>query len=161
MNESESADRELKELVHDIRAARSNPKKLLTLIERYENEFGTEANERVLDIIAEMTRESWAEIASERDSNDIDGILDTLWKSFASVGGEFTVDRTEDSAQIYCTSCPMADTYLGIGKPEFGLIFHCSTDPHIVAGFNPEMEFKITKKLMSGDACCDHYYRLK
>ena len=55
----------------------------------------------------------------------------------------------------------MADTYIKIGKPEYGLIFHCSTDPHIVAGFNPEMEFRITKKLMSSDECCDHYYHLK
>lgn len=161
MSDSDSADTELRELVQDIRAARSNPKKLRSLLERYENDFGTEANDLVLEIIAETTRYAWAEIASERESNDIDGILDTLWKSFESVGGEYTVERTEDSAQIYCTSCPMAETYLEIGKPEFGLIFHCSTDPHIVAGFNPEMEFRITKKLMSGDACCDHFYRLK
>jgi len=161
MNESVSANNELRELVNDIRDARSNPRKLRTLLEKYENDFGTEANEQVLNIIAEMTREVWAEVASERERNDIDGILDTLWKSFRSVGGEFTVERTEDSAQIHCTKCPMADTYLEIGKPEYGLIFHCSTDPHIVAGFNPEMEFRITKKLMSGEACCDHYYRLK
>ncbi len=161
MNESESTSHELRELVNDIRAARSNPKKLKDLLEKYENDFGTEANEQVLDIIAEMTREVWAEVASERENIGIDGILDTLWKSFSSVGGEFTVERTEDSAQIHCTKCPMADTYLEIGKPEYGLIFHCSTDPHIVAGFNPKMEFKITKKLMSGDTCCDHYYQLK
>jgi len=54
----------------------------------------------------------------------------------------------------------MAETYRKIGKPEYGLIFHCSTDPHIVSGFNPDMEFKITKRLMTGDDCCDHYYRL-
>ena len=161
ISDSDSADTELRELVHDIRAARSNPKKLRSLLERYENDFGTEANEQVLEIIAETTRNAWAKIASERESNDIDAILDTLWKSFESVGGKFTVERTEDSAQIHCTSCPMADTYLEIGKTEFGLIFHCSTDPHIVAGFNSEMEFRITKKLMSGDACCNHFYRLK
>ncbi|MFW9965678.1 MAG: L-2-amino-thiazoline-4-carboxylic acid hydrolase [Candidatus Thorarchaeota archaeon] len=156
-----SYDKELKQLVNEIRAARPNPNKLSDLLNRYENEFGTEANGRVLEIIADTTREAWAEIASERETNDIDGILDTLWKYFASVGGEFTVERTEDSAQIHCTNCPIADTYLKIGKPEFGLIFHCSTDPHIVAGFNHKMEFRITKRLMSGDACCDHFYRLK
>ena len=153
-------DEELRELVAEIRAARSKPKKLKTLLEKYENEFGPEAEKRVLEIIAENTRKAWAEIAEERETNDIQGILDTLWESFESVGGEYTVERTEDSAQIHCTKCPMADTYLKIGKPEYGLIFHCSTDPHIVAGFNPEMEFKITKTLMKDD-CCNHYYRLK
>ncbi len=160
MKDLDAHDEELRELVAEIRAARSKPKKLKDLLQRYEREFGQEAEQRVLEIIAENTRRMWAEIAEERETNDIQGILDSLWNSFESVGGEFTVERTEDSAQIHCTKCPMADTYLKIGKPEYGLIFHCSTDPHIVAGFNPEMEFKITKTLMKDD-CCNHYYRLK
>ena len=161
MKNLDERDEELTELVAQIRAARSKPKKLKALLEKYENEFGPEAEKRVLEIIAENTEKSWANIAEERENNDIDGILDTLWKSFEQVGGEFTVERTEDSAQIHCTKCPMADTYLKIGMPEYGLIFHCSTDPHIVAGFNPEMEFRITKKLMSKDECCDHYYHFE
>jgi predicted ArsR family transcriptional regulator len=161
MKNLDERDEELKELVTQIRVARSKPKKLKALLERYENEFGPEAEKRVLEIIAENTEKVWANIAEERENNDIDGILDTLWRSFEQVGGEFTVDRTKGSAQIHCTKCPMADTYREIGKPEYGLIFHCSTDPHIVAGFNPEMDFKITRKLMSGDDCCDHYYHLK
>ena len=160
MNDLDARDEELRELVTEIRAARSKPKKLKALLEKYEKEFGSEAEERVLEIIAKNTEMLWAEIADEKENNDIQGILDTLWKSFEGVGGEFTVERTEDSAQIHCTRCPMADTYRKIGKPEYGLIFHCSTDPHIVAGFNPEMEFKITKTLMKDD-CCDHFYRLK
>jgi len=161
MKNLDERDEELRDLVAQIRAARPKPKKLKALLEKYENEFGPEAEKRVLEIIAENTEKSWANIAEERENNDIDGILDTLWKSFEQVGGEFTVERTEDSAQIHCTKCPMADTYLKIGKPEYGLIFHCSTDPHIVAGFNPEMEFRITKKLMSKDECCDHYYHFE
>ncbi len=161
MKDLEEHDEELRNIIREIRTARSNPKKLKTLFDKYEHEFGSKAEKRVLEIIAENTEKAWAEIAEERENNDIQGILDTLWKSFEQVGGEFTVERTEDSAQIHCTKCPMAETYLKIGKPEYGLIFHCSTDPHIVAGFNPKMEFRITKKLMSGDECCDHYYRLK
>ncbi|MGD9396294.1 MAG: L-2-amino-thiazoline-4-carboxylic acid hydrolase [Candidatus Thorarchaeota archaeon] len=161
MRDLDASDEELRELVTEIRAARSEPEKLVSLLEKYENEFGPEAEQRVLEIIAENTEKLWTEIAERHGNNDIQGILDTLWKSFGEVGGEFTVERTEDSAQIHCTKCPMVDTYHEIGKQEYGLIFHCSTDPHIVAGFNPEMEFKITKKLMSGDECCNHYYRLK
>lgn len=160
MNDQDARDEELGELVTEIRTSRSKPKKLKALLERYESEFGPEAELRVLEIIAENTKKAWVEIAKEREDNGIQGILDTLWKSFKEVGGEFTVERTEDSAQIHCTRCPMAETYRKIGKPEYGLIFHCSTDPHIVAGFNSEMEFKITKTLMKDD-CCNHYYRLK
>jgi hypothetical protein len=164
MKDLDINDDKLRELVSDIRAARSKPKMLKTLLEKYEKEFGSKAKKRVLEIIAENTEKMWAEIAEEREEegedNSIQGILDTLWKSFEGVGGEFTVERTEESAQIHCTRCPIAETYRKIGKPEYGLIFHCSTDPHIVSGFNPDMEFKITKRLMTGDDCCDHYYRL-
>ncbi|MFW9884339.1 MAG: L-2-amino-thiazoline-4-carboxylic acid hydrolase [Candidatus Thorarchaeota archaeon] len=159
MKDPDAHQKELEKLVTEIRAARSKPKRLKTLLEEYERDFGSEAEQRVLEIIAENTKAAWASIAEERGDNGIQGILDTLWESFRSAGGEFTVERTENSARINCTRCPMADTYRKIGKPEYGLIFHCSTDPHIVAGFNPEMEFKRTKTLMTDD-CCDHYYCL-
>jgi hypothetical protein len=159
MKDPDAHQKELKKLVAEIRAARSKPKKLKTLLEKYEQDFGLEAEQRVLEIIAENTKAAWASIAKEREDNGIQGILDTLWESFRSAGGEFTVERTENSARIHCTRCPIADTYRKIGKPEYGVIFHCSTDPHIVAGFNPEIEFKRTKTLMTDD-CCDHYYCL-
>jgi hypothetical protein len=161
MRNQDVRDEELRELIEEIRGARSEPERLKALLEKYEDEFGPEANQRVRDIIAENTERVWKDIAQKRKNNGIQGILDTLWKSFERRGGEFTVEQTNNSAQIHCTRCPMADTYLKIGKTEYGLIFHCSTDPHIVAGFNPEMEFKITKRLMSADDCCDHFYRLK
>ncbi len=161
MKDSETQDGELRRLVSQIHGARPNPELLKSLLDRYEREFGPEADDRVLEIIAETTKRAWTEISKRVESNDIDGVLDTLWKPFKRVGAEFAVERTENSAQIRCTKCPVADTYLEIGRPEYGLMFHCSTDPHIVAGFNPSMEFKITKRLMSGDDCCDHYYFLK
>lgn len=157
----ETQDSELRKLIHQIHSARQNPKLLKSLLERYEREFGPENERKVLEIIADTTKRAWSEIAKRLGNNGIDGILNTLWRPFEHVGGEFTIERTENSAQIRCTKCPVADTYLKIGKPGYGLIFHCSTDPHIVAGFNPAMEFKITKRLMSGDDCCDHYYHLK
>ncbi|MFW9787286.1 MAG: L-2-amino-thiazoline-4-carboxylic acid hydrolase [Candidatus Thorarchaeota archaeon] len=160
MTDSAARDDKLRELITEIRDARSKPNKLKTLLEKYEKEYGSESEQRVLEIIAENTKQLWGEVATARENNDIQGILNTLWKSFERVGGVFTVERTKNSAQIHCTRCPMADTYIKIGKPDYGLIFHCSTDPHIVAGFNPEMEFKISKKLMSGDDCCNHYYQL-
>ncbi|MFW9804251.1 MAG: L-2-amino-thiazoline-4-carboxylic acid hydrolase [Candidatus Thorarchaeota archaeon] len=159
MKALDAHEKEPKKLVTKIRAARSKPKKLKTLLEKYERDFGLESEQRVLEIIAENTKTAWKRIAEEREDNGIQGILDTLWESFRSAGGEFTVEKTENSACIHCTRCPIADTYRKIGKPEHGLIFHCSTDPYIVAGFNHEMDFKRTKTLMKDD-CCDHYYRL-
>lgn len=160
MDDLDAYNRKLRELITEIREARSKERKLKALLEKYDNEYGPQAEKRVLEIIAEDTKNAWVGVAEKVERNNIQGILDTLWNSFEQIGGEFTVERTEDSAQIHCTKCPMADTYLKIGKPELGLIFHCSTDPHIVAGFNPKMKFRITKRLMNGDSCCDHYYSL-
>jgi predicted ArsR family transcriptional regulator len=156
MNDVDAYDNKLRELITEIRGARSKEKKLKALLEKYDNEYGPQAERQVLEIIAEDTKNAWVGVAEKVEKNNIQGILDTLWNSFEQIGGEFTVERTEDSAQIHCTKCPMADTYLKIG-----LIFHCSTDPHIVAGFNPKMKFRITKRLMNGDSCCDHYYSLR
>lgn len=161
MTNSKTQNDELSEIINQIHGARRNPKKLKSLIEEYEIRFGPEAEKQVLEIIGDTTRKAWSKIAEQQESNGIDGILDTLWRPFEQVGGEFMVEKTENSAQIHCTRCPIADTYLEIGKPEYGLIFHCSADPHIVAGFNPAMGFRITKRLMSGDGYCDHYYYLK
>ncbi|MFW9849802.1 MAG: L-2-amino-thiazoline-4-carboxylic acid hydrolase [Candidatus Thorarchaeota archaeon] len=148
-------------LVHRIRAARNNPSKLNELIGKYVSEYGREADQIVLEIIAEETQYAWSELARERGSNSIDDLLDTLWKSFGSVGGEFTVSREGGIVQIHATKCPMADTYKKLGKQEFGLMFHCSTDPHIVEGFNENMNFEISKTLMAGDDCCNHCYSMK
>jgi len=151
----------LTKLVHSIRSARSTPTKLKSLLEKYEVEYGRKTDSEVLEIIAEETREGWAGIAIDRGSNSIDDLLDTLWKSFGDIGGEFTVHQKEGIVKIHATKCPMAETYQDLGKEEYGLIFHCSTDPHIVAGFNESMNFKITKTLMAGDDCCDHCYSMK
>ncbi|MFW9907139.1 MAG: L-2-amino-thiazoline-4-carboxylic acid hydrolase [Candidatus Thorarchaeota archaeon] len=148
-------------LVQRIRAARNDPSKLNELIEKYVSEYGRDADQIVLDIIAEETRHAWSELAKERGSNSIDDLLDTLWKSFGTVGGEYTVRRVGGKVQIYATKCPMADTYRKLGKEEFGLMFHCSTDPHIVAGFNENMNFEISRTLMAGDEHCNHCYSLK
>ena len=161
MKNLDEREEELRELVTKIQNSRSESKKLKTLLETFEKEFGPKAEKRVLEIIAENAEKLWTSIAEERESNDIEGMIDSMWKPFEQAGGEFTMERTEDSAQFHCTKCPIADTYLKIGKPEYGLIFHCSADPHIVAGFNPRMEFRITKRIMNGEDCCNHYYHLK
>ena len=151
----------LASLVHKIRTSRKYPSKLTKLIDKYVNEYGREADSEVLELIAEETQYAWSGLAKERGSNSIDDLLDTLWSGFGSIGGEYSVSREGGRVQIYATKCPMADTYRKIGMEEFGLMFHCSTDPHIVSGFNENMNFEISKTLMAGDDCCNHCYSMK
>jgi len=148
----------LESLIQEIRRSRSEPAKLKRLIKKYDEEFGPKAENATLKVIADSTRQAWAEIAEDHGDTSIEGILDTLWKSFEQAGGEFTIERFDEGVQIHCTKCPMADTYKEIGKQDHGVIFHCNTDPHIVEGFNSKIDFTITKRLMSGDDFCNHRY---
>lgn len=161
MAEPKTREDRLRTIIGEIRAARSEPLLLKSLLDEYESEFGPEAKEEVLDILGRDTRDSWAGIARTRKNNSIEDLLDTLWKSFGEAGGEFTVKRKGRLVQIHCTRCPMADTYKSIGRQEYGLIFHCSTDPHIVQGFSEKIVFQISKRLMTGDDCCDHSYSMR
>ena len=160
MAEQQTREEPLRTIIERIRGDGSEPLLLTSLIDEYEREFGPEANEEVLDILGRDTRDSWAEIARTRKNNSIEDLLDTLWKRFGKAGGKFTVKREGGVVKIHCTRCPMADTYKSIGRQEYGLIFHCSTDPYIVQGFNDRIAFQISKRLMSGDDCCDHSYSM-
>ncbi|MFX0093744.1 MAG: L-2-amino-thiazoline-4-carboxylic acid hydrolase, partial [Candidatus Hodarchaeota archaeon] len=110
------------------------------------------------EILAEQTRKAWAAIAA-REKSSFDDLIRRLWEDWTE--GEFTIEKSEKGVQIYCTKCPIADSYRSIGKQALGLIFQCSEDPYIAAGFNPNIEFRRSKTLMNGDDCCDHYYSIK
>ncbi len=152
---------QLDEMIDKIRGSWNNTSRLDTLLDEWEEKFGPEVHDMVQEIIAEKIRELWTFIAEEEQSNTIEDLIHILWGSFRKAGGEFTVEETEDGVQIYCTLCPIAETYKEIGREEYGLLFHCITDPYIVEGFNPEIEFRRTKTLMGGDDCCDHYYSMR
>jgi hypothetical protein len=100
----DTGDDELRELIKQIRDARLDPKILEPLIEEYERKFGPETERQVLEIIAKATRRAWSEIAKQQKNNGIDDILDVLWSSVKQAGGEYTVERTGNSAQIRCTN---------------------------------------------------------
>ncbi|MFX1252189.1 MAG: L-2-amino-thiazoline-4-carboxylic acid hydrolase [Promethearchaeota archaeon] len=157
----EQHKRQMWKKIKVIRANWNNPSKLHSLLTNWENEYSADYNDLASELVSYHTRKAWAKIAEEEGNNTIDDLIDILWESLRRVGGEYTVEETTEGVQIYCTKCPIADSYLKIGKPHFGLIFHCITDPHICEGFNPNIKFRRSKTLMNGDDCCDHHYSMK
>ncbi|MFX0061534.1 MAG: L-2-amino-thiazoline-4-carboxylic acid hydrolase [Candidatus Hermodarchaeota archaeon] len=155
-NVEENLRKKLSDRIHAIRENRKNPAQLNNLLIEWEKDFGSKYNELAKKIIAEQTHKAWAELATSRNASSIDDLVHFLWENWTE--GDFTIEKTEEGIQIYCTKCPIATTYQSIGKQEYGLLFHCSEDPHIVAGFNPDIKFRRTKTLMNGDECCDHHY---
>ena len=132
--------------------------RLKVVLAEGEENFGSEYIEIAEELLAEKTRESWAKRAASWNSTSLDVLMRVMWEDWTE--GEFTIDKSEGCVQIRCTKCPIADAYRSIGHSDLGLIFQCSEDPHIVAGYNSKMKFRRTKTLMAGDEMCDHYYEL-
>ena len=151
----------LGDMIHKICSNWRTPPRVEALLEEWEEEFGPEMHDIVGELIAEKTCKTWASIAEEEENNTIEDLIRILWGALREAGWEFSVEKTKEGVQILCTKCPIASMYKKIGKEEYGLLFHCITDPYIVKGFNPEIEFRRTKTLMGGDDCCDHYYSMK
>jgi predicted ArsR family transcriptional regulator len=150
--------KQLEEMISSIYSHWKTPQRLSELIHEWET-YGPGVNTMVEDIVAERTRAQWASLAESRESTTVDDLVNLLWEPFTE--GEFTMEKTEDGIQIYCTFCPIADVFKEIGKEEYGFILFCAADPYIVEGFNPALKFRRTKTLMDGDDCCDHYYCVK
>ncbi|MBU7018672.1 MAG: L-2-amino-thiazoline-4-carboxylic acid hydrolase [Theionarchaea archaeon] len=151
----------LSDMIIKICSSWRTPSRLEALLNEWEEKFGPEVHDMVREIIAKKTCKVWASIAKEEENNTIEDLIRILWGALREAGGEFSVEETKDGVQIYCTKCPIASAYKEIGREEYGLLFHCITDPYIVEGFNPEIEFRRTKTLMGGDDCCDHHYSMK
>ncbi|MHA2362845.1 MAG: L-2-amino-thiazoline-4-carboxylic acid hydrolase [Candidatus Hodarchaeales archaeon] len=149
------------EKVKEIRDNWNNPSELGTLLNKWDRDFGSEFNEIASELVGKNAQKLWAVVAEEEKRNSIDDLIDILWEGLKDAGGEYTVERTDKGSQIYCTKCPIADSYLKIGQEKYGLLFHCVTDPYICAGFNPKINYRRTKTLMEGDDCCDHFYSMK
>jgi predicted ArsR family transcriptional regulator len=110
------------------------------------------------EMVAERTRKQWQEIAQREQNHRVADLIRVLWEPTRTRGFEFTVEEHDDGVQIYCTRCALYDLAREINGTEWMFHLNCSTDPHIVDGFNSEIQFRRTKTLMQGDDCCDHFY---
>jgi predicted ArsR family transcriptional regulator len=124
--------------------------------------FGPEAEEVIKNFVNDGTRK-WAASIAETDrqadkKNDIQGLIDFLWKPLPQEGFEFTYEQNEQGYQMHVTKCPIADIAQSLNLEKWGFIFYCMGDAAICEGYNPEIRFTRTKTLMEGDDYCDHFY---
>jgi predicted ArsR family transcriptional regulator len=124
--------------------------------------FGPEAEEVIKNFLNNGTRE-WAASIAESDKqankkNDIQGLIDFLWKPLLQEGFEFTYEQNEHGYQMHVTKCSIADIAKSLNLEKWGFIFYCMGDAAICEGYNPEIRFTRTKTLMEGDKYCDHFY---
>lgn len=130
-------------------------------LEALKNAFGAQVPEIVAVERAKKVKAFWQSVAEQQGRNDIEGLKQTLWAWVAEAGFEFTSSETTEGTQFIVTRCPLAEMARAIDAAEWGYLCYCADDPHIVAGFNPQIEFRRTRTLMAGDDCCDHFYCMK
>ncbi|MFX0208126.1 MAG: L-2-amino-thiazoline-4-carboxylic acid hydrolase [Candidatus Hodarchaeota archaeon] len=155
-NKNNDLYNELWAKIKTIRQSWRKPNTLKKLIDDWVTDYGTQMDKVAEKIIADKVRLNWSNYASNNDLSTLDEFIKSAWEGWTE--GKFSIERSEKGVQIFCTKCPMAEAYRTIGKENYGLIFHCSEDPHMVEGFNPELKFHRTKTLMNGDDCCNHFY---
>ena len=132
--------------------------KTIDLLNRMKATFGPDVAKVVDQMVADRTLKQWSEIAQSETSHTIEDLVRLLWEPLRTRGFEYTIEKKEAGVQIYCTKCAFVDMAKEIGGTEWMYHLNCGTDPHIVAGFNPQIGFQRTKTLMQGDDCCDHFY---
>ncbi len=133
------------------------------IIDRFNDlykEYGDKFTEFLEIIVASNMRQLWSAFSQVEESHNIDDLIRLLWEPLRDKL-EFTVEKLNNGVQVYCTSCSFADVGKKINGAKWIRCLVCNGDPHIVEAFNPQIGLRVTKTLMQGDDCCDHFYFLK
>ena len=154
--ESEFKKRILEKAI-EIRKYYDNLEVLTSLLDNWDKEYGLKYNNIVEEVLGEHIRQTWAEKAEARGSNTVEDIVALHWDWPEA---EFDIERKGRAIRVFCSKCPIADTYRSLGKEQHGKLFHCMSDTHICAGFNPKIKYEKKKGLMGGADCCEHYYSI-
>ena len=125
--------------------------------------FGEEACQVVEKTLGEQAFQHGKKTAEEIGDNSLEAYI-KYQLEFARLAGdelECTVEETESGFQMKYTKCKMADTAKRLGAADEVFYFSCACDKYGAEGFNPNIGLKLTKTLMQGDECCDHFYYYK
>ena len=131
--------------------------KIGNIIKAMKERFGEEAYEVIRGMNTERIKEEWRKKAEEHGDNSIESLIKLLWEPLPEHGFVYTMEKTDAGVQMKCTKCPMADIALRLGVGEY-MHYEICNDWAITEGFNPDIGFKMTKTLIQGDDCCDHFY---
>lgn len=141
----------------EIRKYYDTPEALSPLLDDWDREYGFKYNSVVEEVLGEHIRQTWAEKARKRGSNTVEDLVSLIWDM---ENAEFEIERKDRGIRVFCSKCPVADTYRSLGKEEYGKVFHCNFESQFCAGFNSKIKYEKKKGLMGGLDCCDHYYSI-
>ena len=67
----------------------------------------------------------------------------------------------DNMVQFKVTHCTVCEACKKAGLTDIGYHVYCMTDPAVIKGINPGIQFERTHTLMQGDDYCDHCYYCK
>jgi len=122
--------------------------------------FGEEAYDVIVKASGVRVKQGWKKKAEEHGDNSIESLIKLLWETLPPEF-EWTMEKTDAGVQMKCTKCPTAERALRLGVGEQFYYVICKNDWAVAEGFNPNIGFTMTKTLMQGDDCCNHFYYYK
>ena len=131
------------------------------MIRALKERFGDEVYEVVSKQNGEKALAEWKSIAEKIGTNSIEDLIKCLWEPLKNEGWDYEINETEKGIQMKCTRCGLYDLAKYCGITEEAFYMFCGNDPYITEGFNPNIGLKLTKTLMQGHDCCDHFYYYK
>lgn len=132
------------------------------LLNAIKERFGDEVIDIVEKVEAKRARNDWAKIAANQgEKNTIEDFIKLFWEPLRSEGFQFMIEHKDNGVLVKCTKCPLYYTARAVRGAEWGYHLICSTDPHIIEAFNPQIGFRRTKTLMQKHGCCEHFYYMK
>jgi predicted ArsR family transcriptional regulator len=135
--------------------------RIAAILDWLEADLGDEVAESIDRMVARDMHVEWSQLAEKEGSNTIDDLVRLLWEPMQEMGVAYTVEKTDEGVQMCVTQCPFADFARQTDNAKWAYRLYCASDPHIVAGFNPQIGFRRTKTLVEGGDCCDHFYYMK
>ena len=131
------------------------------MIRALKERFGDEVYQIVSKQNGEKAFAEWKKIGEKIGCNSIEDLIKHLWEPLKKEGWDYEINETEKGFQMKCTRCGLYDLAKYCGITEEAFYMFCTNDPYITEGFNPNIGLKMTKTLMQGHDCCDHFYYYK
>lgn len=152
-----SMDKSTQEKINDLNKRHTIDK--LRFLKHIQENGKEDIRPLIESYVKERMEQIWEKIAEENKPNDIEKLIEILWKQMGESGGfEYTVEKNELGTQIKCTYCPLVETAIEADARDIAFHMFCMSDYPITEAFNSAIGFKRTKTLMEGDECCNHFY---
>jgi hypothetical protein len=132
------------------------------LFRAFAAEVGEERARAVLaNVIGDLAKQAGCAMSAAVGGNDLSHLKLVVEKWTENGALELEVLRDDPEAyEFNVTRCRYAEMYRRLGIADLGPLLSCNRDGTMIAGFNPDIEFRRTQTLMEGAPHCDFRYRV-